>query len=131
LNSIPPNQYGLATRHASFRTIKTFYRWLNSEFELPNPIEGMPAPILAKPILPTLDRSEVMYLIDSAETNRDKAVIALFVESGLRVAELANIKFQNIDWQNHTIKILGKCRKEAYAPFGELSEQYLKDWFNE
>lgn len=46
-----------------------------------------------------------MYLIDSAETNRDKAVSALFVESGLRVAELANIKFQNIDWQNRTIKI--------------------------
>ena len=25
-------------------------------------------------------------------------------------------------------KVLGKGRKESYAPFGELSEQYLKDW---
>jgi hypothetical protein len=31
LNSIPPSQYGLATRHASFRAIKTFYCWLNTE----------------------------------------------------------------------------------------------------
>ncbi len=131
LNSIPPNENGLSTRHASYRAIRAFYRWLNMEYGIANPIEGVRAPIVGKPILPSLDRSEVGYLIDSAETNRDKAIIALFVESGLRVAELANIKYQNIDWQNHTIKVLGKGRKEAYAPFGDLSEHYLKDWLNE
>ncbi|MCX6005339.1 MAG: helix-turn-helix transcriptional regulator, partial [Chloroflexi bacterium] len=38
LNTIPPNQNGLATRHASDRAIKTFYRWLNTEFGFSNPI---------------------------------------------------------------------------------------------
>ena len=28
-------------------------------------------------------------------------------------------------------KVLGKGRKEAYAPFGELSEQYLQDWLSQ
>jgi site-specific recombinase XerD len=31
LNSIPSNHNGFATRHASFRAVKTFYRWLNAE----------------------------------------------------------------------------------------------------
>jgi site-specific recombinase XerD len=64
LNSIQPNQYGLATRHASFRAIKTFYRWLNSEYGLRNPMNGMSAPILGKPILPALTQTEVMGLIE-------------------------------------------------------------------
>jgi transcriptional regulator with XRE-family HTH domain len=54
LNSIPPNQYGLATRHCSYRALKTFYRWLSAEYGIPNPIVGIPAPILSKPILPSL-----------------------------------------------------------------------------
>jgi site-specific recombinase XerD len=131
LNSIPPNQYGLATRHASFRAIKTFYRWLNAEFGLRNPMAGMPAPILGKPILPSLEQSQVLSLIEKAHNIRDKAIIALFPESGLRLLELANIKPQDIDWQNCIVKVLGKGRKEAYAPFGELSAQYLREWLNQ
>jgi integrase/recombinase XerC len=128
LKSIPPNQYGLATRHASFRAIKTFYRWLEAECGTKNPLNGMPAPILGKPILPALSLNEVLHLIEQASSIRDKAIIALLTESGLRLSELANIKPQDIDWDAHTIKVMGKGRKEAYSPFGELSERYLKEW---
>jgi site-specific recombinase XerD len=128
LNSIPPHQYGLATRHASFRAIKTFYRWLSAEYNLPDPTCGMTAPILSKPILPSLEKSQLLYLIEQAPKLRDKAMIALFPESGLRLSELVNIKSEHIDWETCTIRTLGKGRKEAYAPFGELSKKYLKAW---
>ncbi len=128
LSSIPGNRYGLATRHASFRAIKTFYRWLSAEYGLPNPIAGLPAPILSKPILPSLELSEVLYLIEKAPSVRDQAIIALFVESGLRVSELANIRPDHVDWENRIISTWGKGRKEAYAPFGPLTEKYLKAW---
>ncbi len=92
LNTVPANANGLATRHASYRTIKTLYRWLKAEYGLNNPIEGIQAPILGKPMMPTLDEIQVKQLIDSVDCIRDKAIIALFVESGLRLSELANIK---------------------------------------
>ncbi|MFC2062460.1 tyrosine-type recombinase/integrase [Chloroflexota bacterium] len=128
LKSIPPNSNGLATRHASFRAIKTFYRWLETEYGLRNLLNGMPAPIIGKPILPALTSDEVLYIIGLASNIRDNAIIALFTESGLRLSELTNIKARDIDWQNRIIRVLGKGRKEAYAPFGELSERYLKEW---
>jgi len=115
LNSIPPNQYGLSTRHASFRAIKTFYRWLSAEYGVHNPIVGIPAPILSKPILPSLEREQVMYLIEHAHTVRDKAIIALFTESGLRLSELASVDLKAIDWKSKTIKTMGKGRREAYC----------------
>jgi integrase/recombinase XerC len=131
LNTIVPNQNGLATRHASYRAIKTFYHWLNAEFSLNNPIVGISAPILAKPIMPALDENQVKYLMELINNIRDKAIIALFVESGLRLSELANIKTDDINWSEHCIKVLGKGRKTAFAPFGDMTEKYLKAWLSE
>jgi site-specific recombinase XerD len=61
----------------------------------------------------------------------DKAIIALFVESGLRLSELANIKPEDINGQGRCIKVLGKGRKVAFAPFGYLADQYLTTWLAE
>ena len=108
LNSIPPNQYGLATRHASYRTIKTFYRWLSREYGFFNPVTGISAPILGKPIFPSLTKEQVMQLIERAGTIRDKAIIAFFTESGLRLSELVSIRSENINWELRTIRIVGK-----------------------
>ena len=100
LNTIRPNQYGLATRHASYRAIKAFYRWLNTEYDITNPVVRIPPPIVSKVILPSLEREQVQLLIKKLSTVRDKAIISLFTESGLRLSELVNIKANDIDWQN-------------------------------
>jgi len=130
LNSIPPNQYGLSTRHSAFRAIKTLYRWLQDTYDIPNPMKGIRAPILGKPILPTLDYVQVTQLINATDFIRDKAIIALFVESGLRLSELVNIKASDINWQGRCIKVLGKGRKEAFAPFGDVAADYMKQWLD-
>ena len=62
---------------------------------------------------------------------RDKAIIALFTESGFRLTELANIKLRDIDWETCTVKIIGKGRKAALGPFGRKTEQYLGAWLSE
>ncbi len=42
-----------------------------------------------------------------------------------------DIKLHDIDWKNRKVKVTGKGRKEGYAPFGELSERYLKELVNQ
>ena len=56
------------------------------------------------------------YLIEQAGCVSDKAIISLFVDSGLRLSELASIKASDIDWENRVIKVR-KGKKEGYAPF--------------
>ena len=128
LNSIASNHNGLGTRHATFRALKTFYRWLNAQHGLGNPMDGMSAPILGKPILPSLSKEQVEQLLRRAANDRDRAVISLFTESGLRLSELAKVRASDINWQNRTIRVMGKGRKESYAAFGDMSEQCLKAW---
>jgi len=118
-------------RHAYFRAIKTFYNWRAETFGLPNPMKHMRAPRLPKLIPPSLTREQVLTLIDRLDNVRNKAIIALFTESGLRLSELAGIKLDDINWTNRTVRVIGKGNKEALAPFGPLSEQYLRAWLGE
>ncbi len=117
-----------------YRAISVFYNWLYSPragYNLSserNPIAFVDPPKTPRLIMPSLTEEQVKLLIEKARCIRDKAIIALFTESGLRLSELTSIKHEDIDWGNYTIEVMGKGRKEAYAPYGELSAYYLKEW---
>jgi len=122
-------------KHGYFKCLRAFYNWLYSPkaglgFKAEaNPVTWVEAPKRPLLILPALTRVQVESLIDKAGTTRDRAIISLFTESGLRLFELTNIRPHDIDWDRaRTIRVMGKGRKEALAPFGELSEGYLKAW---
>ena len=104
LSSIPPGRNGLGTRHATHSALRVFYRWLHVGYGLNDPMANLRAPIIGKTILPALTKEQVEYLIGVVESPRDKAIIALFTESGLRLSELARIKASDIDWQSRTIE---------------------------
>jgi integrase/recombinase XerC len=63
------------------------------------------------------------------EGTRDKLIVDLFYTTGIRRTELINLKIQNIDLSNQTIKVLGKRNKERIIPIlpiiGEQIKKYL------
>ena len=130
LLNIPSKGISLGNRHAHFRVIQTFFRWLERNYDVACPMNELQPPKLPKLILPSLTGDQVSELIRKCPNVRDKAIIALAVESGLRISELANIRLDDINWQSRVIKTLGKGNKEAYAPFGIKSEHYLKVWLS-
>ena len=83
---------------------------------------------MKKIILPSLTPEQVDYLIQSADTIRDKAIISLFADSGIRLNELLNIKESHIDWENNTVMIWGKGGKQRKAPFTNRSAELLREW---
>ena len=131
LTCSPGGKYGY------FKDLRAFYRWLYSPRAglgfnpADNPITWVDPPKRPKLILPSFSREQVLFLIDTVNSNRDKAIIAVLAESGLRLTELANVKEKDINWRIRTIRTIGKGSKEGYAPFGTLSEQYLRAWLQE
>lgn len=87
-------------RHGYYQVIKTFYIWREQTLGIPNIIKYIPAPKVGKLILPSLTAEQVKSLIDTVESARDKAIISLFTESGLRLIGLSKIKETNINWDN-------------------------------
>jgi site-specific recombinase XerD len=116
--------------------LRAFYNWLyspKSGYNLNrqnNPILLVDPPKVEKKIMPALSTAQVDYLIEQAECVRDKAIISLFADSGLRLTELANINVSDIDWHNGLIKVWCKGNKEGYAPFGERTKSLMKEWLS-
>ena len=49
---------------------------------------------------------------------RDAAILELFYSTGLRLAELASLKVEDIDWISETLRVIGKGNKERLLPIG-------------
>ena len=81
---------------------------------------------MTKVILPSLTSAQVEYLIQQAEGIRNKCIISLFADSGIRLSELVKIKASHIDWEGNTIIVWGKGGKQRKAPFTRRTAKMLK-----
>ncbi len=119
-------------KHGYYRALRTFYRWLyspRSGYRLNlqnNPILLVEAPKVEKKILPSLTPEQVDYLIGEVSNLRDRAIISLFADSGMRLNELVHIRTQDIDWETYTVTIWGKGSKQRKAPFTDRSAKLLR-----
>ena len=68
---------------------------------------------------------------DDFEGQRDRLIIEILYATGIRRTELVNIKMDDINYANNTIKVLGKRRKERILPLlpsiSSLLLSYLKE----
>ncbi len=114
-------------KNAYYRAIRAFCNWLyRQSYIKDNPITRVDPPKMTRIILPSLTREQVEYLIEQAESIRDKCIISLFADSGIRLNELLNIKESHIDWETNTVMIWGKGGKQRKAPFTKRTVELLK-----
>jgi site-specific recombinase XerD len=125
-------------RKRLFETFRAFGRWLEKKKVMPNPWSDIDIPRVPVPLLkaPSPDNIKELFAhIDQHEPPdvalRNKAIIAVLIESGLRLFELSDIKASDINWRERTIRVWGKGQKEGKAPFGDTSEKLLKQWLSQ
>jgi integrase len=80
---------------------------------------------MTKVLLPSLTPEQVDYLIDCADNVRDKVIISLFADSGIRLNELLNIREGDIDLESMTVTVWGKGGKQRKAPFTKRTAEFL------
>ena len=61
-------------------------------------------------------------------STRNKLIVELFYSTGIRRAELINIKDKDISFSDRTIKVLGKRNKERFVPLLTSVIQTLKKY---
>lgn len=65
------------------------------------------------------------------EGARDKLIIELLYATGMRRAELVNLKLEDVDYANGTLKVLGKRNKERIIPLLQTSVVKLHDYLSQ
>jgi len=89
-----------------------------------NPAELLPNPRTDSRLPRVLDRDEIRDLLDGIPTStpldaRDRAMLELAYSSGLRCAELIALDMRSIDFDDETVRVIGKGHKERVLPLGE------------
>jgi len=68
---------------------------------------------------------------DGFEGLRDKLIIELLYVTGMRRAELVELKIENVDLRNRTLKVLGKRNKERIVPLMPNTIVLFRDYLNQ
>lgn len=90
-------------------------------------------PKMGRPIPHTLTEQEIELLLHAPNTDtplglRDKAMLELLYATGLRVSELINLQFNQINLQQGVVRVLGKRKKERLVPIGEVALDWIKKY---
>ena len=122
-------------------TVRTFFHYLIREGHAKaNPAIGLAAPKTAKRLPRTLDTDQMSQLLDQHSassapssqwhTTRDQAMLELLYSSGLRLSEIVGSNIPSIDWDDATIRVIGKGNKERVIPVGSMALKAIKRWLS-
>ncbi len=127
----------VSTINRKLSTLKTFYKFLlRNNFITINPMDKVITPKRGKNLPVFISESEMDNLFvniefpNSFEGKRDKVIIELLYATGIRSGELATIKKKDIDFYQHTVKVLGKRRKERIIPFSRKLVPVLEEYIH-
>ncbi len=115
--------------------IKGMYRHLLKLGKIDkNPVASLRPPRGEKPLPSYVPTEYINALLaeepagDDLEGIRDRLILAILYECGLRRAELADLRDEDVDTIRRQLKVLGKGRKERIVPFGVGLTKLIEQW---
>ena len=133
---------GLAIRsiQRQLSAVRRFYDWLGRYDEAgAHPTHGYQLKRIRQDLPQVLDVDLMQQLLDAPAPSeekaalqwcRDKAILELFYSSGLRLAELAQLKLTDLDLSGGLITVLGKGRKTRVLPVGKMARSAITQWLS-
>ena len=92
--------------------INGFYQWLvDEDYLAKNPCKQIPKIKCEYKQRQALTQIELETLRRKCQNPRDLAMVDVLYSTGVRVTELVNMKLSDVDWEDHSIHIIGKGKK--------------------
>ena len=119
----------------SITVLNSFYSFLiNENIINKNPLENIKSPKLPNKLPHYLTEEDINKLLDvnliKPYDYRNKAMFETLYATGLRISELINLKFNDIDLDNCFLRVEGKGSKERIVPLSDIAIKYLRLYLN-
>ena len=126
LMAIMDSPVSLGTRHRRFRETRVFFSWCTRMGYVPkHPFTGIPNVKVEQRVIQPFTEEEVQRLLEASDRAtafgcRNRVIILLFLDTGMRALELLRVEVDDVNWETRRIHIRhGKGRKQRVVPFGE------------
>jgi len=120
-----------ARQLSSFRR---FFRYLMREAVIrDDPTAQIAMPKIGRSLPKSLTEEEVESLLGAPVVgdplgNRDRTMLEVLYATGLRVSELVNLRYSQVNLNQGVIRIMGKGNRERLIPLGEEAVRWLNEF---
>ena len=122
--------------HGYYGAICRFFNWLVEEGTIKeSPMARMHPPRVPREMVKPFNPEHIQRLLtvcdgDCSRDNklaplRNRAIILTFLDTGLRLSELAGIQLSDVDFDREAIKVMGKGAKERVVRIGKGVQKAL------
>ncbi len=114
--------------------VRIFLRWAQNEYTASYDAKNIKVPKSPKREVRIYTESEINAIFSSitAESDwlvlRNKCIIALMYDSGLRQAEVCSLRRSKISYADNRMVVRGKGDKERTVPLGSLTAYFMKEY---
>ena len=132
-----PKQYAPRSISRKIAALRSFWKFLiRRKVFVTNPWVLLKSPKQPHPLPKVVDTDQLNQFLSQLPKNspqaiRNALVIELLYGTGIRVSELVHIDLDDIDFDQQTIRIIGKGDKERLVLFGGPAKQCLTQYLNE
>lgn len=115
-------------------TIRSFFKYAVRNHHLDiNPAATIRSPKIDKRLPTFIEEPKLIEVIERIDVrtwagSRDRAVIELFYGTGIRVSELVHLDWSDFSFEDETVRVFGKGRKERIVPVGKQALNALKQY---
>jgi len=97
-----------------------------------NPVRQIKAPIAEKKVILPLSKNEIFAILEAAKrssnTFRDRAIILLLLDTGIRASELCNLTVGDLNKVTNHILVFGKGKKERNIPISKNTPNAIEEY---
>ncbi len=137
LKAVQDSGVSIGTRHRRFRETRTLFSWaLRMGYCARNPFAGIPNVRLEQKVIQPYTPEEVQALLEICDPEtafgcRNRAIILLLLDTGIRASELLQLTLADIQWADHRVHIRwGKGRKQRVVPLGDRPAAAVRDYID-
>ncbi len=136
LHFIQRFDYKKTTIARKIASIRTFYKFLLRERYIDsNPAISLSAPKRPKSLPKFLTPEEVEQILNNVKIDtpagfRNRVILELLWATGMRVSELSNLNFGDLNIEENEIRVFGKGAKERIVLISERAKKYLIQYIN-
>lgn len=127
------NRWQPSTQKTAIVVVKSYIDFLREEGEQIDDLgKYLKTPRIPRKTQRTLTRNEIEKLLRQCDSTpkgvRDRAIITLLTDSGLRSAELRRLTIDNLNLKAGTLTVKRKGGNVGQAYFGHTTARHLKQW---
>lgn len=125
-----------STARNRLKQLWAFFRWRRELLGSESPLAGIPEPKVIEEIPPCLSEDQLLRILRTCSgkkfhARRDRAILRMFIDTGMRRNELLMMQLKDLDIASRSLIVVGKGAFTRRVPFGRTAGWELSAYLSQ